>query len=63
MVSSGTQREVTSEAGPPVEVRVASGGVNDENLVKSMEMEEDEVMMNILESVVTGELAIPKGIA
>ena len=37
----------------------ASGGSNDENTGKTMEMEEDEEIMTILESMVTRELTIP----
>ena len=42
VITYDTQLEVMSKAGPPVEVRVASGGAADKNLIKIIEIEEDE---------------------
>ena len=41
VVTCDTQWEVTRKVGPPVEVCVTSGGLNDKKMVKSVEMEED----------------------
>ena len=54
---SDTQMEVTRESGPPVEVRVTYGGLKIK-IRESMEMEEFQERMTILNYVVIGGLTI-----
>ena len=38
---------------------MASDSMNDKKIVKSMKMDKNEEIVNVIESVVTGELTIP----